>query len=98
MKSAIRLLAAAPVSLALMTPALAAVRTVILAVPGMTCGVCPITVHKALEAVPGVQHVRVNEARKDVAVTFDNAKANVKTLVAATTDAGYPSHVLRAAQ
>jgi hypothetical protein len=31
-------------------------------------------------------------------VTFDNAKANVKTLVAATTDAGYPSHVLRTAQ
>lgn len=69
----------------------AAERTVTLAVPGMTCGVCPITVHKALTAIPGVQKVSVDEAKKDAVVTFDDAKTNVKALIKATTDAGYPS-------
>lgn len=69
----------------------AAERTVTLAVPGMTCGVCPITVHKALTAIPGVQKVSVDEAKKDDVVTFDDAKTNVKALIKATTDAGYPS-------
>ena len=72
-------------------PAWAAEQTVTLNVPGMTCGVCPITVHKALTAVPGVQKVSVDEARKDALVTFDDAKTNVKALIKATTDAGYPS-------
>ena len=74
-------------------PAWAAEQTVTLAVPGMTCGVCPITVHKALTAVPGVEKVSVNEVKKDAVVTFDDAKTNVKALIKATTDAGYPSTV-----
>ncbi|MBU6441758.1 MAG: mercury resistance system periplasmic binding protein MerP [Betaproteobacteria bacterium] len=74
------------------TPAWAAVQTVTLNVPGMTCAVCPITVHKALDAVPGVKKVDVN-GDKSVAVTFDDAKTNVKALIKATTDAGYPSTV-----
>lgn len=36
-------------------PALAASRTVMLDVQNMTCAVCPITVKKALEYIPGVQ-------------------------------------------
>jgi mercuric ion binding protein len=28
-------------------------------------------------------------------ITFDNAKTNVKTLIKATTDAGYPSTVVQ---
>ena len=74
-------------------PAWAGVQTVTLAVPGMTCGICPITVNKALTAVPGVEKVSVNEGKKDAVVTFDDAKTDVKALIKATTDAGYPSVV-----
>ena len=72
-------------------PALAASRTVTLAVPGMTCPVCPITVRKALRAVPGVTHVDVSFAKKEAIVTYDDAKTNVAALTKATADAGYPS-------
>ena len=85
--------AAVAVLSVLVTPAWAAEQTVTLAVPGMTCGVCPITVNKALTAVPGVEKVSVNEVKKNAVVTFDNAKTNVKALIKATTDAGYPSVV-----
>ncbi len=76
---------------AVSSPAWAAVQTVTLSVPGMTCGVCPITVRKALNAVPGVEMVSIDEREKDAVVTFDNAKTNVNALIKATTDAGYPS-------
>lgn len=74
-------------------PVWAAEQTVTLDIPGMTCGVCPITVHKALMAVPGVKDVRVDEAKKDAVVTFDDSKTSVQALIRATTDAGYPSTV-----
>ena len=72
-------------------PLLAASRTVKLDVPGMTCPVCPITVRKALRAVPGVTHVDVSFAKKEAIVTYDDAKTNVAALTKATADAGYPS-------
>ncbi|MDD3577043.1 mercury resistance system periplasmic binding protein MerP [Halothiobacillus sp.] len=73
--------------------ALAAVRTVTLSVPGMYCAVCPITVKKALEKVPGVSQVNVSFEKKDAVVTFDDAKTNIKALEDATFEAGYPSTV-----
>ncbi|SCC93887.1 Mercuric transport protein periplasmic component [Thiomonas sp. X19] len=88
-----KLLTAITLISACTVPAWAGVQTVTLAVPGMTCGVCPITVNKALTAVPGVEKVSVNEVKKDAVVTFDDAKTNVKALIKATTDAGYPSVV-----
>lgn len=82
-------------SLALITvlsmPALAATRTVTLNVPGMTCPACPITVEKALNKVQGVTQVDVSYEKKQAVVTFDDTKTDTKTLVKATTDAGYPS-------
>jgi len=72
-------------------PLLAATRTVTLDVPGMTCPVCPITVRKALRAVPGVTHVDVRYAKKEAIVTYDDTKTNVSALTRATADAGYPS-------
>ena len=88
-----KLLLSVAIACTLAGPAWAAAQTVTLAVPGMTCGVCPITVRKALDAVPGVEKVSVNEREKDAVVTFDNAKTNVQALIKATTDAGYPSSV-----
>jgi mercuric ion binding protein len=71
--------------------AIAAPKTVTLAVPGMYCATCPITVKGSLTAVPGVAKVEVSLANKTATVTFDDAKTAVPALIAATTNAGYPS-------
>ena len=76
---------------ALAAPAWAALKTVTLNVPGMTCPVCPITVKKALNGVSGVSKVEVSYEKKEARVTFDDAKTDTKALVKATTDAGFPS-------
>ena len=68
-----------------------ATKTVTLAVENMTCAVCPITVRKALEKVPGVAKVKVDFDTKTATVTFDPAKAKIEDLTRATTEAGYPS-------
>ena len=69
----------------------AAPQTVTLAVPGMYCEVCPITVKKSLEKMPGVSKVNVSFEAKEAVVTYDDTKANVDKLTHATTAAGYPS-------
>ena len=71
--------------------AFAAAKTVTLSVPGMHCAVCPITVRKALESVPGVSKVNVTYEPKEAVVTFDDAKTSIKALEDATFDAGYES-------
>ncbi len=91
MKSIKTLLAAVFALLVLVAPAWASPQTVTLNVSGMTCPACPITVKKALEKVPGVSKVDVRFEKKQVLVTFDDAKTNTDALVKATTNAGYPS-------
>jgi mercuric ion binding protein len=71
--------------------AFAGEKTVTLAVPGMYCSACPITVSKSLEAVPGVVKVVVSLATKTAIVSFDDDKTAVAALITATTNAGYPS-------
>jgi mercuric ion binding protein len=68
-------------------------QTAVLEVQNMTCGLCPITVKKSLEKVPGVSQARIDFARKTATVTFDADKTNAAVLVKATTDAGFPSQV-----
>lgn len=72
-------------------PLHAAERTVTLEVPGMNCGMCPITVNKALKSVPGVKTAMANLDSKQAVVTYDDAKTTPEKLMQATTDAGYPS-------
>lgn len=80
---------------AVTAPVWAATQTVTLAVPGMTCAACPITVKKALSKVEGVSQVNVSFDKREAVVTFDDAKASVQRLTKATEDAGYPSSVKR---
>ncbi len=87
------LVPAALLALAFSAPACAAVRTVTLSVPGMYCEVCPITVKKALQKLPGVSKVEVSYEKKEAVVTFDDAKTSVKALENATFEAGYESTV-----
>lgn len=68
-------------------------QTATLNVQNMTCELCPVTVRKSLEKVPGVSQVRIDFAKKTATVTFDAEQAQVSTLVKATTDAGYPTTV-----
>ena len=73
------------------SPLWAAPQTVTLAVPGMNCPVCPITVKKALMKVDGVSETQVRFEQREAVVTFDDAKASAEALIQATTNAGYPS-------
>lgn len=73
------------------TPAFAAQQIVTLAVPGMSCAACPITVKKALTRVDGVTRAEVDYDKRQAVVTFDDAKTDVAKLTRATADAGYPS-------
>jgi mercuric ion binding protein len=68
-------------------------QTVTLEVKNMTCAVCPITVKKALERVPGVTEGKVDFDKKTASVSFDPDKASPAELTKATGDAGYPSSV-----
>ncbi len=78
---------------ALSAPVWAATKTVTLSVPGMTCAACPITIKKALSKIEGVEKIEVTFEKKEVAVTFDDAKTKVEALLEATKNAGYPSTV-----
>ena len=81
----------AATALASAAPALAAERTVTLAVDNMTCELCPPIVKKSLARVPGVAKTDVSAERHTATVVFDDQKTTLAALVAATTNAGYPS-------
>ena len=71
--------------------ALAAEKTITLAVQNMYCADCPFIVRKSLEAVPGVTKAIVSYKDKTALVTYDDTRADVAALTRATTEAGYPS-------
>ncbi|ERS81939.1 mercury resistance system periplasmic binding protein MerP [Halomonas sp. G15] len=77
----------------LSSPAMAALQTVTLSVPGMTCAACPITVKAALNKVDGVSQIDVSYPDREAVVTFDDAKTTVEALLQATANVGYPSTV-----
>lgn len=73
-------------------------KTVTLAVPGMNCAACPITVKKALGKVPGVAKTDVNLDKREATVTFDDARTDVQALLRTAQDAGYSSTVVGSAK
>lgn len=76
------------------TSALAAgPRTATLDVTKMDCAVCPITVRKALEKVPGVESAKVDFKTRQAVVSFDPTRTSPEALTKATADAGFPSTV-----
>lgn len=87
-----KLLLAALVALPL-TALAATPKTVELNVQNMTCELCPLTVKKSLEKVPGVSAVKVDFDHKTATVSYDADKAQPEALTKATTNAGYPSTV-----
>ncbi len=85
------ILRAALVLTGVVAPVWAATRTRTLAIPSMHCAMCPVTVEEPLAKVPGVRKIEMSLAKKDAVVIFDDAKATVGALTAATRNAGYPS-------
>jgi mercuric ion binding protein len=75
-----------PVSAFAATP-----QTAVLDVQNMTCSLCSITIHKALEKVPGVIEAKVDYDHKTATVKYDADQTNPSALVKATTNAGFPS-------
>ena len=74
----------------------AAETTVVLKVDKADCALCAPIVKRTISKVMGVKTVSVAEANADspavATVTFDDAVTSIPTLIAATTNAGYPSH------
>lgn len=79
------------VSVLASSTALAAEKTITLAVKNMYCADCPFVVRKSLEAVPGVSKAVVSYKDKTAVVTYDDTRTDVTALTGATTEAGYPS-------
>lgn len=71
--------------------AVAAERSVTLAVDNMTCALCPVTVKKALLGVDGVVSATVSDKTASAVVVYDDAKVQVSALARAITEAGYPA-------
>lgn len=71
----------------------ATLQTTVLDVQNMTCPTCSITIHKALQNVPGVIEAKVDYDHKTATVKYDADKTNSTALVKATTNAGFPSTV-----
>lgn len=71
--------------------AIAAERTVTLAVQNMTCASCPYIVRESMSAVDGVEKVDVSLETKTATVTFDDAKTTVAAVADASGRAGFPA-------
>ena len=74
--------------------ALAAEKTVTLAVENMSCSSCPYIVKQSLQRIDGVKAVDVSLEEKRAIVQYDDARTNVEALSAATTKYGFPSSVI----
>jgi mercuric ion binding protein len=68
-------------------------RQAVLDVPGINCALCPITVRKALQSVPGVVEAKADLATKRAEVKYDPEKVTPQQLAGAVTSAGYPATV-----
>lgn len=73
----------------------AAEKTVVLNVKNADCVLCLPIVKQSLVRVPGVKVVEMKQADQMApfvaTITFDDAVTTVPALIAATTNAGYPS-------
>ena len=69
------------------------IHTATLAVKGMTCSTCPLTVKLALGKQPGVSEVSVDYKAQSASVKFDPEKVKAEQLAAVVTEAGFPATV-----
>jgi mercuric ion binding protein len=77
------------------SPVWAAPKTVTLAVPGMTCPTCPLTIKKALLKEKGVGSVTVHYEKKELVVSFDDVKTTLESIMRSTAAVGFPSQIAK---
>jgi mercuric ion binding protein len=78
----------------LASPALAGEpRTAVLQVAGMTCSLCPITVRKALERVPGVLEAKADYPTRRAEAKYDPDRTSPQALAAAVNEVGFTATV-----
>ena len=65
-----------------------------LAIDGMTCNHCQMTVTRALLGVEGVERAEVSLEEARAEVEFDPQRARVEDLVRAVDEEGYGAHAL----
>ena len=79
-------------------PVQAAEKTILLDVENAVCELCGPIVKIALARVPGVKNAKVEQHDDNsptiATVTFEDTLTNVEALILATTNAGYPSHLV----
>ena len=80
---------------ALSSPLWAAPKSVTLAVQGMTCPTCPVTIKKALMKEQGVASATVRYEKKELIVSFDDAKTTPEAIMKSTAAVGFPSQIAR---
>ncbi len=68
-------------------------KTAQLDVSGMSCSLCPVTVRKALQRVPGVLDAKADLATKSAQARYDPDKVSAEALAKAVTDAGFPARI-----
>jgi mercuric ion binding protein len=93
------LTAAVTVAVALLSwPIHAEEKNVVLDIKNADCVLCPPIVRRSLMRVAGVKDVKITQASQMAnfvaTVQYDDAVADDAALVAATTKAGFPSHVV----
>jgi mercuric ion binding protein len=87
--------AIASILFALSSPLWAAPKSVTLAVPAMTCPTCPVTIKKALMKEQGVASVTIRYKKKELIVSFDDAKTTPDAIMKSTAAVGFPSQIAR---
>lgn len=70
-------------------------RQVVLKLEKMTCHGCVKAITLALKGVKGVLSASVTLRPPRAVVVYDSSKTDVKALIRATTEIGYPASVLR---
>ncbi|HIP31189.1 MAG TPA: copper chaperone [Crocinitomicaceae bacterium] len=60
-----------------------------IAVEGMTCVGCEVTLEKNLTELNGVVKVSASSSKDEATITFDKSKTDEKTLIKAIETAGY---------
>ena len=91
-----RTLSAALLTTLVLVPvaAVAGVRTVRLAVPGMTCASCPFIIEHSISAVKGVMDVKASFAERTATVTFDDAVTSLQAITRASANVGFEATVI----
>jgi mercuric ion binding protein len=61
----------------------------------MTCPTCPVTLKKALMKEQGVASVTVRYEKKELIVSFDDAKTTPDAIMKSTAAVGFPSQIAK---